>query len=139
MIPVVVAIVRRSDGRILVGQRRADKPYPLQWEFPGGKVEEGELPTSALMRELSEELGINVEVGRLLHQQIASYSDERTFLIAYYLVEAWQGVIVNNDFEQVRWIDVQNLHRFHVLEGNRSICRLLLDHGIEGLPYSPPR
>jgi 8-oxo-dGTP diphosphatase len=53
------------DGRVLITQRRADQALPLQWEFPGGKVESGEAPVTALARELAEEIGVTVEVGRI--------------------------------------------------------------------------
>ncbi len=62
---VVAGLVIGEDGRILITQRRADQSLPLQWEFPGGKVEPGEAPTVALARELAEEVGITAEVGRI--------------------------------------------------------------------------
>lgn len=62
---VVAGLVLGEDGRILITQRRADQSLPLQWEFPGGKVEPGEAPTAALARELAEEVGITAEVGRI--------------------------------------------------------------------------
>ncbi len=62
---VVAGLIVGSDGRILLTQRRADQPMPLQWELPGGKVEPGEAPVDALARELSEELGVAALVGRI--------------------------------------------------------------------------
>ena len=62
---VVAGLIIGTDGRILITQRRADQALPLQWEFPGGKVEAGEAPAAALARELREELGIDVVVGRI--------------------------------------------------------------------------
>ena len=58
-------IVNTADGKILITQRRADQALPLQWEFPGGKVEPGESPVAALVRELREEIGAAAEVGRI--------------------------------------------------------------------------
>lgn len=62
---VVAGLIIGRDGRVLITQRRADQAMPLQWEFPGGKVEPGESPAAALVRELVEELGVTVEVGRI--------------------------------------------------------------------------
>ena len=62
---VVAGLILGDDQRILITQRRADQALPLQWEFPGGKVEPGEAPVAALVRELREELGVTVAVGRI--------------------------------------------------------------------------
>jgi len=62
---VVAALVRDANGRVLLTRRRADQPMPLKWELPGGKLEPGESPAQALVRELDEELGVRAEVGRI--------------------------------------------------------------------------
>ena len=62
---VVAGLIIGDDGRVLITQRRADQALPLQWEFPGGKVEPGEAPVDALARELREELGVEARVGRI--------------------------------------------------------------------------
>ncbi len=65
-IPVVCAVIEDHSGRILIAQRPADKHLGLKWEFPGGKVEPGEAPNLALLRELTEELGCTVVITRIL-------------------------------------------------------------------------
>ena len=65
-IPVVCAVIEDHSGRILIAQRPADKHLGLKWEFPGGKVEPGEAPNHALLRELNEELGCTVVITRTL-------------------------------------------------------------------------
>jgi len=62
---VVAGLIIGDDGRVLITQRRADQSLPLQWEFPGGKVEPGEAPVAALARELAEELGVEAVVGAI--------------------------------------------------------------------------
>ena len=64
--PVVCAVIEHPDGRVLVAQRPAHKHLALKWEFPGGKVEPGESPETALLRELREELGCTTEIVRAL-------------------------------------------------------------------------
>jgi 8-oxo-dGTP diphosphatase len=62
---VVAGLIIGDDRRVLITQRRADQNMPLQWEFPGGKVEPGESPVAALVRELTEELGVTANIGRI--------------------------------------------------------------------------
>src|SRR5260370_5520375 len=73
---VVAAVIEREDRRLLIGQRRKEDSSPLKWEFPGGKVRDGEAAEAALARELREELGVTLtksaELGRARHQYAAS-------------------------------------------------------------------
>jgi|SRR5882724_9530509 len=71
-IPVVCALIER-DGLVLVAQRPANKHLPLKWEFPGGKVEPGETPESAIVREIKEELGCEIALTRALPTSIHAY------------------------------------------------------------------
>jgi 8-oxo-dGTP diphosphatase len=72
-IPVVCAVLEDSSGRVLVAQRPAHKHLALKWEFPGGKVEPGELPATALIREIHEELGCTIAVSSALPHFIHDY------------------------------------------------------------------
>ena len=74
MTTVVAAIIVR-DSRLLICQRRRDKAFPLKWEFPGGKVEAGESLTDALRREILEELGVTIEIGREIYRTQYSYAE----------------------------------------------------------------
>ena len=82
MLAVAAAIIRRGD-RILVSQRLTGKPDPLKWEFPGGKLEQGESPEAALERELREELGIETRTGRLV-KALRKQSGEQDILLLFY-------------------------------------------------------
>jgi 8-oxo-dGTP diphosphatase len=73
-IPVVCAVLEDGAGRLLIAQRPADKHLGLKWEFPGGKVEPGEAPAAALIRELTEELGCTVEITRALEPFLHDYT-----------------------------------------------------------------
>jgi len=80
---VVAAVIRRGDGRVLLAQRLPVGPHGGLWEFPGGKVEEGESREAALRREIQEELGVEVEVGRALLSVDHDYPHVRIRLHAY--------------------------------------------------------
>jgi 8-oxo-dGTP diphosphatase len=80
---LVVAALLCDGDRILITQRRADQPLPLQWEFPGGKVEPGEHPEVALARELTEEVGVQVEVGRIWEALYHRYDQFELVMLVY--------------------------------------------------------
>ena len=80
---VVAGLLVDDAGRVLLTQRRADQPLPLQWEFPGGKIEPGDSPTAALARELEEELGVVVEVGRIWDVLFHAYPAYDVLMLVY--------------------------------------------------------
>jgi len=80
---VVAGLILGDDGRVLITQRRADQSLPLQWEFPGGKVEPGEAPIAALARELSEELGVVAVVGKVWDVLFHAYPDFDLVMLVY--------------------------------------------------------
>jgi 8-oxo-dGTP diphosphatase len=80
---VVAGLIVDDAGRVLVTQRRADQALPLQWEFPGGKLEPGESPTAALARELAEELGVRAEVGRIWDVLFHAYPEFDVLMLVY--------------------------------------------------------
>src|SRR5215471_5047335 len=105
MISVVVAIIERADRRILIGQRRRSDTSPLKWEFPGGKVRDGETPEASLARELREELSVTLkkcaEIARVRHQY-ATFPEELE--IRFYAAEFEEEQIAPRCFEQVAWV-----------------------------------
>ena len=80
---VVAALVRDADGRVLLTRRRADQPMPEKWELPGGKLEPGESPTEALVRELEEELGVRPRVGRIDEVLYHRYPEFDLLMLVY--------------------------------------------------------
>ena len=80
---VVAALVTDEAGRILLTRRRPDQPLPDQWEFPGGKMEPGESPEEALVRELSEEIGVRPEVGPVWDVLYHRYPDDAVLMLVY--------------------------------------------------------
>ena len=82
-IPVVCAVIERSDGRVLLAQRPANKHFPLKWEFAGGKVEVGEDPGAALIREIREELGCVITLSRALPRFFHRYGNVEIEMIPF--------------------------------------------------------
>ena len=115
------------EGRILICQRRADQPHPLQWEFPGGKVEAGESPQAALTRELREELDIEAESGVEITRYEFAYPEKKPILLIFLRVPAWQGEPVNVIFETMRWEAAEALASYDFLEGDRPFLNARSD------------
>jgi mutator protein MutT len=128
-IDVVVALIIR-DRRVLMGERRRTKVYPLHWEFPGGKLEPGETHTEALRRELHEELGIDAKVGEHFFSELATYGNGMTYDIRYHLVRSFNGEIDNTEFERVGWFSQEELPSLVHLSGNDRILRKIAEEGI---------
>ena len=102
---VVAAALVDSDGRVLVQQRPPGKPMAGLWEFPGGKVEEGERPEAALVRELAEELGIQVTPSDLTPAAFASADNNgRHMLLLLYLCRRWEGLPRPLHAAALRWL-----------------------------------
>jgi 8-oxo-dGTP diphosphatase len=89
----VVAGVLEREGRILICQRRPDQPHALKWEFPGGKIEPGESPEAALIRELREELSIESDPATELMRYEFAYPGKNPILLIFLSVPAWKGEI----------------------------------------------
>lgn len=126
MITVVAAVIERSDRRFLIGQRRKNDTSPLKWEFPGGKVREGESPEAALGRELEEELGVtlvkSVEIGRVRHRY-AEMSDELE--IRFFAAAIAQAEVESRSFEKIAWVLPKELGAYDFLAANRELIAQL--------------
>ncbi|BCW87922.1 8-oxo-dGTP diphosphatase [Alphaproteobacteria bacterium SO-S41] len=98
------------DGRVLMAQRPEGKELAGLWEFPGGKIEDGERPEDALVRELREELGIGVRPGSLEAFAFASYGYERFHLLMpLYLCREWMGEVTPMEGQRVIWSALADL------------------------------
>ncbi|MBI5819852.1 MAG: 8-oxo-dGTP diphosphatase MutT [Verrucomicrobia bacterium] len=122
-IEVAAAIVRRG-GTILIAQRHAHDPLANFWEFPGGKREPGETFEDCLARELREELGIVVRVGRLAHEVTHSYP-ERTVRLCFYECELLDGEPEPLDCQDCRWVHATELRRYQFPPADDELIELL--------------
>jgi 8-oxo-dGTP diphosphatase len=102
---VVAAALVDGERRVLLQQRAPGRAMAGLWEFPGGKVEEGESPEAALVRELEEELGIDVEIAALTPAAFASAdNDGRHMLLLLYLCREWRGEPRALDAAALQWM-----------------------------------
>jgi 8-oxo-dGTP diphosphatase len=126
MITVVAAVIERGDRRLLIGQRRKSDTSPLKWEFPGGKIRDGESPEVALARELQEELGItlvkSVELGRVRHHYAGTAQELEIRFFAASVAESEFGP---HTFEQIIWVFPKELGRYDFLAANRELIAQL--------------
>ena len=119
MTKTAVAILRK-DGHILLCQRRKHSRYGLKWEFPGGKLEPGETPEQCARRELQEELSVVVGAMRAPISYSYSYDDGGGFEVSFFIVLDYTGEPVNNVFEEIRWVTLEELRGMDILEGNKE-------------------
>ena len=114
---VAAGLLTRSE-RLLICQRRGDGLHPLKWEFPGGKIEDGEDEGACLRRELFEELGIHITPGAVLHRTTHTYPTGRRVAVSFMHVRTYRGQPVNKVFGNVVWAPRDRLLDYDFLEGN---------------------
>jgi 8-oxo-dGTP diphosphatase len=122
-VTTVVAAVIEREGRVLTGQRKPGGNHPLKWEFPGGKVEPGESPEDALIRELSEELGIRARIAGEITRYEYEYPGRSRILLIFYRVVDFEGEPQNLDFTQLKWVQRERLHDLDFLDGDVDFVR----------------
>ncbi|MBB5686973.1 (deoxy)nucleoside triphosphate pyrophosphohydrolase [Sphingobium boeckii] len=126
MLLVVAAALIDRDGRVLVQQRSASRSMAGLWEFPGGKVEPGETPEAALVRELHEELGIDTETACLAPAGFASEPlGGKHLMLLLYLCRKWRGVPAALDSDGLKWMRPLQLHGLAMPPADRPLIGLL--------------
>jgi len=119
----VVAGLIVKDGKLLVCQRTRHQTMPLKWEFPGGKIEEGEQPRDALRRELDEELGILAKVGDEVKRIQHEYPNGGMVELRFFVVRAYEREIENRIFRDMQWAEPKELPKFDFLEADLTLVR----------------
>jgi 8-oxo-dGTP diphosphatase len=122
---VVAGALVDAHGRVLVAQRPAGKELAGRWEFPGGKLGEGETPRAALARELREELGIELESARPLIAVRHPRPGGSDLLIDCWRVDSWRGEPTALDGQRLRWCEREQLPEVDILEADRAIVTAL--------------
>ena len=123
----VVAALIWKDGKILICQRTKHQVMPLKWEFPGGKIEEGEQPRDALRRELDEELGIAAVIGHEVKRIRHVYPNGSSVELRFYAVNEYSGEMENRIFREIRWAEPGELPKFDFLEADLTLVKDLAE------------
>lgn len=127
MIDVVAAIITDKDGRILIARKKKGKSLEGYWEFPGGKIEDGESPEESLVRELKEEMDIDIKVVEYFAENIHNY-DETTIRLIAFFAELQKGNITLKDHDMYNWVDINDLKDFCFAPADIPLVeKLLLD------------
>jgi 8-oxo-dGTP diphosphatase len=129
-VPVTAALIE-NDGHILIGKRKRGH-FAGRWEFPGGKVEEGETPEECLRRELHEELGVETRVGTLFLSTVHAYHHVTIELLTY-KTEILSGEIVLRDHTETRWVPLSDLSRYDFPEADKPVIEKLTEEAASGL------
>ena len=124
---VCVALVD-PDGRVLLAQRPEGKPLAGLWEFPGGKVDPGETPEAALIRELKEELAIDVAESCLAPFTFASHTYEKFHLLMpLYVCRVWQGTVTALEGQKLAWVRPQKMGDYPMPPADKPLVAMLRD------------
>ncbi|GJL95298.1 MAG: NTP pyrophosphohydrolase [Hyphococcus sp.] len=127
LLVAAVALIDR-DGRVLLARRPQGKPEAGLWEFPGGKLKDGETPEAALLRELDEELGINTDASCLAPIAFASHGlTEVHLLMPLYVCRKWQGTPQAKEHDELRWVRPNALRDYEMPEADKPLAAQLRD------------
>ncbi|MGH6933940.1 MAG: (deoxy)nucleoside triphosphate pyrophosphohydrolase [Dongiaceae bacterium] len=127
MLVAAVALVD-PDGRVLIAKRPPGKSMAGLWEFPGGKVRDAETPESALIRELKEELSIDVQQACLAPLTFASHRYERFHLLMpLYVCRRWEGMITPREGQETKWVMPAKLADYPMPPADQPLIAMLRD------------
>lgn len=123
---VGVAVIRNKEGKILIDKRLSTDSLGGFWEFPGGKIENGETVVDCIKREVKEELDIDIKVGEHLITINHIYSEDKIVLIVH-VCEILQGEPKTIECQEIRWVNMSDLSSFQFPEANINIINALIN------------
>ena len=125
---VVACALIDPDGRVLIAQRPPGKQMAGLWEFPGGKIEAGERPEDALIRELKEELGITVKEACLAPFTFASHSySDFHLMMPLYVCRRWEGTPASQEHSEIKWVKPRDLSQYPMPAADIPLIPMLRD------------
>ena len=120
----ITAGIIKKNNKVLIGQRKYNDKFGGKWEFPGGKLENSEMPEDCIIRELKEELNINIREFKHFLSYTIDFSLYKMVIHAF-LITQYDGEIQINDHENIIWTDIQDLNNFDFLEADKEIIKKL--------------
>lgn len=128
LVLVVACALIDPDGRVLIAQRPEGKKMAGLWEFPGGKIEPGERPEATLIRELREELGIEVQEACLAPLTFASHSyEDFTLLMPLWVCRRWSGTPRGAEGQALKWVSPKRLRDYPMPPADEPLIPALID------------
>ncbi len=128
IILVAAVLLVDIDGKILLSQRPVGKSMAGLWEFPGGKIEEGETPERALIRELKEELNINTTQACFAPFTFASHTyEDFHLLMPCFLCRKWDGFVTGAEGQKVTWVKPEDLKNYPMPPADKPLLAMIRD------------
>lgn len=127
MINVVAAILEKED-KILIAKKRKGKPLAGLWEFPGGKVEEGETLEKALIRELKEEMDIEIEIKDYIGESVYDYGEDIIVSLKGYTAVIKSGNIKLSDHDEYKWVSLDEIHNYNIAPADITLIDFIKEN-----------
>jgi 8-oxo-dGTP diphosphatase len=125
---VVACALVDADGRVLIAQRPQGKQLAGLWEFPGGKVEQGETPEECLVRELREEIGVETKIACLAPLTFASHSyDDFHLLMPLYICRRFEGIAMPKEGQALKWVRPRQMRDYPMPPADEPLIPFLID------------
>ena len=131
IVNVVGGLILKKD-KVLICQRGEDDDHPLKWEFPGGKILVDENVEGALVREVNEELKIDISEYKFLYDYIFEYKNlSKKVHLYFYLITKFTKDLKNVVHKQVKWIEIKELSNYDFLDGDYEIIQKIISNDIK--------
>ncbi|GAB1779555.1 8-oxo-dGTP diphosphatase MutT [Priestia megaterium] len=125
----VTAAIIRDENRLLIAKRHSKDPLGGKWEFPGGKIEPGETPQECLVREIKEELGVEVKIGPFYDDNVYSTQDHNIHLL-FYWAKVINGEVIPVVHDDLKWTTIEELANFDFAPADIPIVKRLMKEDI---------